>query len=87
MILQQYRSYEATFTPRDDETYRLRPEVRQYVGQRFLFQCYGEIASGDGRDKYAGENEFVLHNSKPMPEDFPGWIAEGDLSDIAEVPE
>ena len=85
MTLIQYHDYEATFAPRDNETYRLKPEVRQYAGQRFLFRCNGEIAPDDGRDRYAGENEFTLDYSQPMPEHFPAWVAEGDLSDIVEV--
>jgi len=84
MIFHQYSDYEAVFTPRDNERYRLKPEVRQFIGQRFLFRCYGPIDAED-RPKYAGENEFVLHMSRAMPQGFPGWVAEKDLTDIQEV--
>lgn len=80
MTFVRYATYEGTYLPREDETHKLKPSARPFVGRR-LKLIYVGVIDGD-RPLFAGEHEFTIHGDEPNAEGLPVWFSERDLRDI-----
>lgn len=83
----RFGRYRATFTPRDNQEFRLRGDRRSVVGQSVSVMYNGRIEDEPGigfRAGFQGDHEFTLLQDGA---DWPAWFSERDLSDIRPIPE